>query len=160
LRCFPVKGATTDSLSPERRSWNMSRIRSTDTAPERIVRSVLHSLGYRFRLHKRSLPGRPDIVLAKHKTVIFVHGCFWHRHQGCRFCYTPKSRTDFWSEKFDANKVRDRKRTQDLKDLGWRVLTIWECETKHQEVLAETLDKYLKKSRGQGADGSRKSKSD
>jgi DNA mismatch endonuclease (patch repair protein) len=156
LRCSPPQEPTTDSLSPERRSWNMSRIRSTDTAPERIVRSVLHSLGYRFRLHKKSLPGKPDIVLAKYRAVIFVHGCFWHRHQGCKFCYTPKSRAEFWIAKFAGNVARDQKQRQALVDLGWRVLTVWECETKDQQVLAEILDTYLRKSRGQGVDGSRK----
>ena len=160
MRCSLAKEATTDSISSERRSWNMSRIRSTNTAPERIVRSVLHSLGYRFRLHKKSLPGKPDIVLAKHKTVIFVHGCFWHRHQGCKFCYTPKSRTEFWNEKFAGNTERDQKQREALEHLGWRVLAVWECETKDQQVLAEILDKYLRKSRGRGVDGSRKPKSD
>jgi DNA mismatch endonuclease (patch repair protein) len=134
----------------------MSRIGSSNTAPERVVRSVLHSLGYRFRLHKKSLPGKPDIVLAKHKTVIFVHGCFWHRHQGCKFCYTPKTRVEFWNHKFEGNTARDQKQRQLLEQMGWRVLTVWECETRNLQILAESLDKYLRKSRGNAVDGSRK----
>ena len=89
-----------DTLSPERRSWNMSRIRSRDTKPEVVVRSLLHGMGYRFRLHRRDLPGRPDIVLPKYKIAVFVNGCFWHRHEGCRYAYSPKTRTDFWRAKF------------------------------------------------------------
>jgi DNA mismatch endonuclease (patch repair protein) len=96
-----------DRLTKERRSWNMSRIRGKDTTPEKLVRSVLHKLGYRFRLHGKKLPGRPDIVLAKHKTVIFVHGCFWHRHRGCKNCTTPTTNRDFWVEKLEGNAVRD-----------------------------------------------------
>jgi len=118
----------TDTLTPEHRSWNMSRIRGRDTAPEKQVRSALHRAGYRFRLHRKDLPGRPDIVLPKHSTVVFVHGCFWHRHQGCRFAYTPKSRVAFWNEKFRTNVGRDRRNLRDLRRLGWKVVTVWECE--------------------------------
>ena len=117
-----------DRLTPERRSWNMARIRSRDTAPEKIVRSTLHRAGYRFRLHSTQLPGRPDIVLPKHRTVVFVHGCFWHRHKRCRFAYTPKSRVAFWNEKFFRNVERDRQNVASLRRLGWRVITVWECE--------------------------------
>jgi DNA mismatch endonuclease (patch repair protein) len=106
----------------------MSRIRDRDTTPERIVRSALHSVGYRFRLHPSQLPGRPDIVLPKHRTAIFVHGCFWHRHKNCRFAYTPKSRVAFWSEKFRRNVERDHENKAALRKLGWRVVTVWECE--------------------------------
>src|SRR5437016_9744069 len=95
-----------DRLTPERRSWNMSRIRGQDTKPERTLRSTLHKIGYRFRLHRRNLPGRPDIVLAKYRLAFFVHGCFWHRH-GCLYTYTPKSRLDFWQKKFKENLRRD-----------------------------------------------------
>jgi DNA mismatch endonuclease, patch repair protein len=118
-----------DRLTPEHRSWNMSRIRGRDTQPERAVRSALHRAGYRFRLHRKDLPGRPDIVLPKHRTVVFVHGCFWHRHPGCRFAYTPKSRADFWAAKFLANVERDQRNRRDLRRLGWRVITVWECQT-------------------------------
>lgn len=118
----------TDRLTPDRRSWNMSRIRGRDTAPENLVRSTLHRAGYRFRLHRRDLPGRPDIVLSKYRTVVFVHGCFWHRHAGCRFAYTPKSRVDFWTAKFHANVERDRRNAFALRRLGWRVVTVWECD--------------------------------
>ncbi len=118
----------TDLLSPEHRSWNMSRIRGKDTAPERRVRSVLHRAGYRFRLHLKTLPGHPDIVLPKYRTVVLVHGCFWHRHKGCRFAYTPKSRVAFWNAKFQANVDRDHRNARELRRLGWKVVTVWECE--------------------------------
>jgi DNA mismatch endonuclease (patch repair protein) len=106
----------------------MSRIRGRDTKPELAVRSLLHRLGYRFRLHVRDLPGRPDIVLSRHRTVVLVHGCFWHRHQGCRFCYLPKTRVDFWRRKFEGNVERDRVVQRELRKIGWRVMVVWECE--------------------------------
>ena len=106
----------------------MSRIRNRDTEPERIVRSWLHKAGYRFRLHRRDLPGTPDIVLPKHRIAIFVHGCFWHRHPGCRFAYTPKSRVEFWEKKFKENVERDQRKQKTLEDAGWRVVVVWECE--------------------------------
>lgn len=117
-----------DTISKTRRSWNMSRIRGKDTSPEIAVRSSLHRLGFRFRLHVGDLPGRPDIVLSGFGTVIFVHGCFWHRHKGCRYAYTPKTQTSFWEAKFAANVARDSANKKALKKLGWRVLTVWECE--------------------------------
>jgi DNA mismatch endonuclease (patch repair protein) len=117
-----------DRLTREHRSWNMSRIRGLNTVPERQVRSALHRAGYRFRLHRKDLPGRPDIVLPKHHTVVFVHGCFWHRHKNCRFAYTPKSRVRFWQNKFQNNVERDRRNVRALRALGWRVMTVWECE--------------------------------
>ena len=135
-----------DNLTPERRSWNMSRIRSSDTAPERLVRSVLHRMGYRFRLHREDLPGRPDIVLPRHKTVVLVHGCYWHRHTDCRLAYSPKSNTDFWQAKFRENVNRDLRQSQELTELGWRVITVWECETAKLGVLAERLLKDLNSS--------------
>ena len=128
-----------DTLTPERRSWNMSRIRSRDTAPERLVRSLLHRMGYRFRLHRSDLPGKPDIVLPRHKTVVLVHGCYWHRHADCRLAYSPKSNVDFWQAKFRENVSRDLRQSQELTELGWCVITVWECETTELRVLAERL---------------------
>jgi DNA mismatch endonuclease (patch repair protein) len=119
-----------DTLTPERRSANMSRIRSRDTKPELIVRRILHSAGFRFRLNVRTLPGSPDIVLPKYKIAIFVHGCFWHRHPGCKFAYSPKSRVDFWQKKFDENVARDEHKKRALEELGWHVVEVWECETR------------------------------
>lgn len=133
----------TDSLSKDKRSWNMSRIRSKDTRPEKVVRSLLHRMGYRFRLHVKSLPGTPDIVLPKFKTVIFVHGCFWHRHPGCRFAYTPKSRVDFWMKKFEQNVKSHEKATGELKDQGWRTFVIWECELSGLDSLGRKLSNLL-----------------
>jgi len=111
----------------------MSRIRSRDTGPERLVRSALHRAGYRFRLHRKGLPGRPDVVLPKHRTAVFVHGCFWHRHKGCRFAYMPKSRVESWHEKFRRNVERDQRSTRELRKLGWKVVTVWECEADRPE---------------------------
>ena len=132
-----------DRISSERRSWNMSRIGSKDTLPELAVRSLLHSMGYRFRLHKRDLPGRPDIVLPKFHAVIFVHGCFWHRHKGCRFSCSPKTRKDFWKEKFHQNVQRDQKNVKELHSLHWRVFTVWECQTTDKNALGIRLQKFL-----------------
>lgn len=123
----------------------MSRIRSRDTKPERAVRSMLHRKGYRFRLHARGLPGKPDIVLSKLRTIIFVHGCFWHRHNGCPFAYTPKSRRYFWSEKFRLNIARDTRASFRLQKLGWRVFTVWECELRSPARLSRRLDVTLGK---------------
>ncbi|MBI1314437.1 DNA mismatch endonuclease Vsr [bacterium] len=128
-----------DRLSKQHRSWNMSRIRGKDTKPEMRVRSLLHRMGFRFRLHRRDLPGKPDIVLPAYGTVIFVHGCFWHRHPGCRFAYTPKSRIDFWQSKFRRNVERHQEVTTALRELGWRVVVIWECETTSDEQLEQRL---------------------
>ena len=106
----------------------MSRIRSKDTAPEVALRRALHALGFRFRIHRKDLPGKPDIVLPRHRVVIFVHGCFWHRHAGCRIATTPKSNTEFWVEKFERNVARDARSIDLLKAQGWRVIVAWECE--------------------------------
>ncbi|MDE2884133.1 MAG: DNA mismatch endonuclease Vsr [Chloroflexota bacterium] len=128
-----------DSLSAEHRSWNMSRIRGSDTTPERVVRSLLHRMGHRYRLHQKNLPARPDIVMAGRRTVILVHGCYWHRHPGCRFAYTPKTNRDFWEAKFQENVARDTRQRGQLHELGWTVITVWECETKNPATLAERL---------------------
>lgn len=132
-----------DRISEAHRSWNMSRIKSKDTKPEKVVRSLLHHLGYRFRLHRTDLPGRPDIVLPSRKTAVLVHGCFWHRHQGCKYAYTPKSRVEFWEKKFAENVERDRRNLLDLEKSGWNTLVIWECETRDIDKLADRLASIL-----------------
>ncbi len=121
----------------------MSRIRSENTSPEKFVRSMLHGMGYRFRLHRKDLPGKPDIVLPKYKTVIEVRGCFWHRHKGCRGTTTPKSNQDFWLEKFSKNVKRDRQNGRKLKALGWKVIVIWECEIENESKLADKLSRKI-----------------
>lgn len=136
-----------DIISKERRSWNMSRIRSKNTQPEILVRSMLHRIGLRFRLYARNLPGRPDIVLSRWRRVVFVHGCFWHRHPGCRFAYTPKSRVRFWKRKFRENVVRDTIRIRKLRMQGWRVHVIWECETRNVPRLEKKLSTLFGRSR-------------
>ena len=117
----------TDIVSPEKRSDMMSGIRGKDTKPEIIVRRLLHRLGYRFRLHRKDLPGRPDIVLPKWRTVIFVNGCYWHGHEECHLFRAPKTRTEFWTNKIEGNQARDLRNHAALQDAGWRVLVIWEC---------------------------------
>ena len=132
-----------DQISPEHRSWNMSRIRSTNTRPEIAARSLLHRLGYRFSLHRRDLPGKPDIVLPKHKLVIFIHGCYWHRHPKCKMAYSPKTRVEFWENKFLENIARDKRNQKALKKLGWDVGIIWECETKDLDALKKIIVSFL-----------------
>lgn len=127
-----------DTLSPEARSRLMSRIKGKDTKPEMLVRSAAHRLGLRFRLHDKRLPGRPDLVFAKHRTVIFVHGCFWHRH-GCKLASNPKSRHDYWLPKFERNTRRDAEHRAALEAAGWRVAVIWECEAKNPAQLQAQL---------------------
>jgi len=124
----------------EQRSRNMSAIKSKNTKPEIKVRKLLHSMGYRFRLHSKDLPGSPDIVLPKYKTVIFVHGCFWHRHENCKYASTPKTRKEFWNKKFTENKKRDSEIQEKIKILDWRSVVIWECETKNIENLREKIN--------------------
>ena len=119
----------------EQRSKNMSAIKSKNTKPEIKVRKILHSMGYRFRLHSKDLPGSPDIVLPKYKTVIFVHGCFWHRHENCKYATNPKSRQEFWNEKFEKNIERDLQIQEKIKNTDWRSFVIWECETKNIDNL-------------------------
>ena len=131
-----------DRLSKEHRSWNMSRIRGTNTLPERTVRSLLHREGFRFRLHRRSMPGRPDIVLPKYKTAIFVHGCFWHMHR-CRLGRsTPKTNKEFWRAKRKGNRDRDNRTIRALRK-DWSVLLIWQCETKNLSHLRSKLLRFL-----------------
>jgi DNA mismatch endonuclease, patch repair protein len=119
-----------DVHEPEIRSYNMSRIKSKDTKPEILVRRFLYKNGFRYRLNLKNLPGKPDIVLTKHKIAIFVHGCFWHGHQDCKFFVTPKTRTEFWTEKILTNIGRDKLAEEKLSEDGWRILKIWECELK------------------------------
>lgn len=121
----------------------MSRIRGAHTKPELRVRSMLHNMGYRFRLHRKDLPGKPDIVLPRYHTAIFVHGCFWHRHRNCQFAYTPKSRVDFWQKKFTRNVERHAEVQAELESQGWRVVVVWECETKNQATLTDILTREL-----------------
>ena len=133
-----------DSVTPERRSEIMGLVKCADTRPEIAVRRILHRLGYRFRLRKKGLPGKPDVVLPRWQTVVLVHGCFWHRHPGCPNTRTPKSRVDFWTRKFDENVERDRQVQRLLEALGWRVCTVWECELSDPARLAARLDTFIK----------------
>ncbi len=131
-----------DTLTPAERSALMARIRGVDTKPELAVRRALHAKGYRYRIHVRGLPGRPDLVFAKRRTAVFVHGCFWHRH-GCSRTSTPKSRADFWQGKFDANVERDRRNEALLVHEGWRIFVAWECEIERDETLIPRLVQFL-----------------
>ena len=125
----------TDIVDSQTRSAMMSGIRGKNTKPEMVVRRFLHRMGFRFRLHRRDLPGRPDIVLPKHRTVVEVRGCFWHRHEGCPYAYTPKSNREFWETKLNGNRDRDRRNLRELRALGWRAIEIWECELADDRVL-------------------------
>jgi len=122
----------------------MSAIKSKNTKPEIAVRKLLYSMGYRFRLHRKDLPGSPDIVLPKYKTVIFVHGCFWHRHENCKYASTPKTRKEFWESKFKANIQRDKEIQKKIKNIGWQSVVIWECEVKNKSFLTKMLMRELK----------------
>lgn len=126
----------------------MSRIPGRNTSPEVLVRSLLHRRGYRFRLHRKDLPGTPDIVLPMYATVIFVNGCFWHRHRGCKFAYSPKSNSEFWKKKFMANVARDRRVRRELQELGWKVLYVWECELRKPERVAHELLHVIGQAKG------------
>ena len=132
-----------DIVSPALRSQMMRRIRGKGTKPEIVVRRAAHELGYRFRLHRRDLPGSPDLIFPSRKFALFVHGCFWHRHAGCKYCYEPKSNVDFWDKKFRNNVARDERVEGELEQLGWQVAVIWECETADPVGLRERLKAYL-----------------
>ena len=132
-----------DRLTPSMRSWLMSRIGSKNTKPEMKVRQIVHALGYRYRLHIKSLPGTPDLVFAKRKKVIFVHGCFWHGHEHCKKATLPATRVEYWTEKISGNIVRDSHSLADLTRMGWSVLVLWECELKDRKKLIETLCDFL-----------------
>ena len=131
-----------DTLTTEQRSALMARIKGTDTGPEMFVRRALHARGYRYRVHGRGLPGKPDLVFAKRRAAVFVHGCFWHRH-GCKKTTTPKSRQDYWQDKFAKNVARDRRNLEQLADEGWRVYVVWECEIDGDEEIVEHLIAFL-----------------
>jgi len=134
-----------DKISPEKRSRNMSQVKGRNTEPEKLVRSILHKMGYRFRLCVKKLPGNPDIVLPRYKAVIFVHGCFWHGHGGCKRATIPVTNTKFWFAKITGNKERDKCNIVALEDLGYRCLTIWQCEMKDVNALKRRLSAFLRK---------------
>ena len=132
-----------DALTPQRRSENMRRIRSKNTKPEMIVRSQVHRLGFRYRLHGKDLPGKPDLVFRKRKKAIFVHGCFWHQHSACREGRVPGSRPQYWIPKLQGNKDRDAAHLSGLQTSGWQILVIWECEVSNQSQLNDRLLQFL-----------------
>jgi DNA mismatch endonuclease (patch repair protein) len=132
-----------DVLTPEERSAVMSRVKGKDTKPEMTVRRLIHGMGYRYRLHRRDLPGTPDLTFASRRKVIFVHGCFWHRHDGCPLARMPKSRLDFWRPKLEGNKKRDERNIQELRSAGWQVLVIWECQLKDMGELEKMIRSFL-----------------
>jgi len=133
-----------DPLTPELRSQRMGRVRNKNTKPELVIRRLVWSLGYRYRLHSRKLPGNPDVVFANRRKAIFIHGCFWHQHGGeCRQYRMPKSRLAFWLPKLEGNKERDIRNQQLLREMGWRFLIIWECELKHLDELAKAITEFL-----------------
>lgn len=132
-----------DHLSPEQRSAHMRLIRARDTKPEIVVRRIVHGMGFRFRLHRRDLPGRPDLALPRHRKAILVHGCFWHQHEGCRNARQPKTRLDYWLPKLARNVARDAEVRAELVARGWQVLEIFECETRKPDALRERLAQFL-----------------
>jgi DNA mismatch endonuclease, patch repair protein len=131
-----------DRLTPQRRSWLMSRVKGKDTTPERAVRSMLHALGYRFRLHRKDLPGKPDIVFGPRKKIVFIHGCFWHGHR-CPKGRLPKSNGAFWRNKIETNRARDKRHVRRLRALGWQVLTIWQCRLKDPLAVRRRIVDFL-----------------
>lgn len=133
----------TDTLSPTERGERMSRIHGKDTKPEILVRRLIHSMGYRYRLHAKDLPGHPDLVFRSRKKAILVHGCFWHQHQECRQYRMPKTKTDFWIPKLEANKRRDSANQAKLLEMGWSLLILWECQLKDLETLAKRIKDFL-----------------
>jgi DNA mismatch endonuclease, patch repair protein len=138
----------TDKLTPYHRSENMRRIRSCDTSPEMCVRRLVHGMGFRYRLHVANLPGKPDLVFRRLKKIIEVRGCFWHQHKKCIDSHIPKSRIDYWRPKLTRNKRRDRKNELQLREQGWDVLTLWECELKHMDLVSDQIAEFLGKSIG------------
>lgn len=148
----------TDVFDAKKRSAIMGRVRGADTKPEWKVRSAVHAMGYRHRLHRADLPGKPDLVLPRHRKAIFVHGCFWHGHEGCPRSKRPTSNRDFWDRKLDRNMDRDRRFVDELRRMGWDVLIVWECETRKPEMLQRILEGFLshdakRSQRGRGSRG-------
>lgn len=133
----------TDTLTPFERSERMSRVRGKGTKPEMLVRKLVYGMGYRYRLHANDLPGKPDMVFRSRKAAIFVHGCYWHRHKNCKLARLPKSRLDFWLPKLEGNRVRDEQNQALLKEMGWRCLVVWECETKDKEALMNKVSEFM-----------------
>lgn len=140
-----MKTSRSSAHSALSRSEIMKQVGKKNTAPEMAVRRTLHAMGYRFRLHKKDLPGCPDVVLPKYRLCIFVHGCFWHRHAGCRLTTTPATNREFWLRKFEANVIRDARVSRQLGSLGWDVVVVWECETRGLDTLRQRLDVVLPK---------------
>ena len=132
-----------DTLSKEARSERMSRVRGKDTKPEMKLRRLVHGMGFRYRLHDARLPGSPDMVFSSRRAVIFMHGCFWHRHEDCALARMPKSRVSFWREKLEANRLRDRRNQLKLNEMGWRVLVVWECQLAHADLTARRVRDFL-----------------
>lgn len=139
-----------DTLSPSQRSERMSRIRARDSAPEVRLRRLVHAMGFRYRLHVKDLPGTPDLVFPSRRAVIFMHGCFWHRHKGCKLARLPKSRLDFWEIKLEENRRRDLLNRRKLRSLGWRVLVVWECELRDPESVSRVVADFLRRQEGGG----------
>jgi DNA mismatch endonuclease (patch repair protein) len=135
----------TDVYSPEKRSDVMRRVQGEDTGPERLVRRTLHLMGHRFRIHYHALPGSPDVAFLGRRAVIFVHGCFWHGHKGCKHSRRPTSNVEFWKRKLDRNIQRDRKNIRTLRRTGWKVLVIWECQTKDEGTVASILRRFIER---------------
>ncbi|WP_328984122.1 very short patch repair endonuclease [Thiorhodovibrio winogradskyi] len=144
----------TDTLTPSERSERMSRIRGKDSTAELRLRRMIHGMGYRYRLHVKDLPGTPDLVFRSRKAVIFMHGCFWHRHHGCALARLPKSKRAFWEEKLNSNKERDNRNQQRLVDMGWKVMVIWECEMQQKDLagLAKRIKHFLIGNDGENRD--------
>lgn len=134
-----------DTVTQEKRSKIMSLVRAKNTKPEMLVRHIVHGLGYRYRLHVRTLPGSPDLVFPKYRKIIFVNGCFWHSHDNCKYATIPKTRVDFWSEKLCRNRARDKRNIEVLNELGWNVMTIWQCETRAMDSVLDRIVSFLGK---------------
>jgi DNA mismatch endonuclease (patch repair protein) len=134
-----------DTLTPAERSERMSRVRSRDTKPEMLVRRLVHKMGYRYRLHARKLPGNPDLVFPSLRKIIFIHGCFWHRHGSCKNTRWPKSRLAFWKPKLEENRQRDAANHRRLRRMGWRVMTVWECKLAQTEAVSRRVKRFLEK---------------
>lgn len=132
-----------DVFSREKRSWLMGRVKGRDTKPEVLVRSMIHRMGFRFRLHRKDLPGKPDIVLPKYKKAVFIHGCFWHGHKGCSRAARPTSNVDFWNRKIDGNIKRDANAQKELRGMGWKILVIWQCRIRDMAALQKRLEGFL-----------------